>query len=96
MVEGTGLQNGSVPCRSDAGGSRGVLHRQSGFTYETSDIQCTGEDVAEILGFGTVCLAEPRRAFQVSSGLVGVATFGVTEATDTQVPGRRADFEITG
>jgi len=56
---------------------------ESGFTYETSDIQRAREDIAQVPSFGAVGCSEPRRAFEVSSGLVGVAAFRVTEATDT-------------
>ena len=55
---------------------------ESGFAHEASDIEGTREDVTEILGFGTVGLAEPRRTFQTMSGLVGVAAFGIAETTD--------------
>ena len=68
---------------------------ERGFTHETSDIECAGKDVTEILGLGTVGLAEAGGTFQVTTGLVGVAAFSVTETTDAQVPGGRADLEVT-
>jgi len=59
-----------------------MLGSQGSFTHEACDIQRTREDIAQVLGLSTVGHAKPGRAFEVSSGLVGVATFSVTEATD--------------
>ena len=55
---------------------------QSGFTHKTSDIERTREDVTKVLCFGAVGLAKPGRAFQVSSGLVGISAFRIAEAAD--------------
>ena len=73
-----------VPNDSDTGGCRG-FGSQSGFPHEASDIECAGKDIAEILSLGAVGLAEPGRAFQVATGLVGVATFGIAETTDAKL-----------
>ena len=70
-----------IPKRSDPGCGR-VFSSESGFTHKTSDIEGTGEDIAEVLGLGAFGLAEPRRTFQVSPSLVGVAAFGIAETTD--------------
>lgn len=59
-----------------------MFSSESGFTHETSDIECAGKDVTERLGFGAVRLAEAGRAFQVTAGLVGVATFGIAKTTN--------------
>ena len=64
------------------------------FAHETGDIESTRKDIAKELSFGAVGFAEPGRAFEVSSGLVGVAAFGITEPTDAQFPGRRIDLEV--
>ena len=95
VVEGTQARSQHVPSRSDPRSS-GVFGSQCGFTDKTGDIQRAGEDIAQKLGFGAIGFAEPGRAFQVSSGLVGVAAFRVTEAPDAQVPGGRTDLEVTG
>ena len=72
-----------------------MFSSQCSLAHETNDIQGTREDIAQVLRFGAVGFAEPGRAFEVSPGLVGVAAFGVAEATDTQLPGRRIDFQVT-
>ena len=94
LCRGTGSRTRTVPKESDAGSCR-VYGSESGFAHETSDIEGTRENVTEILCFGAVGLAEPRRTFQVMSGLVGIAAFGIAETTDAQLPGGRADLEVT-
>ena len=94
IVAGTRAESRGVPSCSDAGGRR-VFGGQCGLTHETCDIERTGEDIAPVLRLGTVGHAEPGRTIEVSSGLVGVAAFGITESTDAQVPGGRIDLQVT-
>lgn len=69
--------------------------RQGGLADKTGDIECTREDIAQEIGFGTVVEAEPGRAFDTMPGLVGVATFGIGETANAKRPGRGIDFEVT-
>lgn len=71
-----------------------MLSGECRLAHKTNDIQCTREHIAQVLRLGAVGFAEPGGAFQVSSGLVGVAAFCVTEATDAQFPGGRIDLQI--
>ena len=65
-----------------------------GFTDEARDVKRTGEDVSQDGSLGAVGLAEPRGAFHAVASLAGIATLGVAEATDTQLPGRGSNLEI--
>ena len=77
-----------------------MLGGESGLTDETSEIEGTRKQVAEGLSLGTVVETEPGGALEVAARLVGVATLGVTLATQAQFPRRGAqrapDFEVAG
>jgi len=77
-------------------GSRSVFGGEGGLADETRQVEGTGKSIADVLGLCAVLQAKPGRAFQVSSGLVGIAAFGVIEPTDAQLPGGRADLQGSG
>ena len=82
-----------LPGRSVTGSGR-VFGSKGGFADKTSDSEGTREDVAQDAGFGAVVETEPGRAFDLVTGLVGVAAFGVGETAHAQCPGRGIDFQV--
>lgn len=68
---------------------------KSSFPDEASDAEGGGKDVRQDRSLGTVGFAEPGRAFDAASGLVGVAGFSIALSPDAQVPGGRVNFQIT-
>ncbi len=69
-----------------------MLSGESGLTDETSHVESTRKKVAEGLSLGAVVETEPRRALEVTTGLVGIPAFGIAEPADTQFPGRGIDL----
>ena len=67
---------------------------ESSLTDKTGDIQGAGKNVAQKIGFGAVLQTKPGRAFELSSFLIGIATFGITETTNAQRPRGRMDIQI--
>ena len=67
---------------------------ESSLTDKASDIQGTRKNVAQKIGFGAVLQAKPGRAFELSSFLIGIATFSIAETANAQRPGGRMDIQI--
>lgn len=65
-------------------------------TGQTGDVAGASEGIGEDGCLGAVGQAVVGRAFHPPSPLVGVAAFGVTEATDARFPRGGIDLEITG
>lgn len=82
-----------LPGDSVTGGGS-MFGSKRGFADKTGDIEGTREDIAQDAGFGAVVEPEPGRAFDVVTGLVGVAAFCVAETAHAQGPGRGIDFQI--
>ena len=78
---------------TDWGSSRS---RQGCFTDQAGDVASAGEDVGEDGSLGTVRQAVPGGAFHPPSPLVSIATLGVAETPNTQLPGRGIDLEVAG
>lgn len=74
----------------------GASGSESSFADEASDVTGKGQDIGEKRSLGSVGQAVPGRTFDATTPLVGVSALSVAEATNTQVPGRRTDLEITG
>ena len=80
-----------------AGGCRDSMTSGSrGLPDEACKVEGVGENIAHVVGFGTVVETKPGRTLEVAARLVGVSTLGITLAAQAQGPGRGIDLEISG
>ena len=65
------------------------------FADETRQVEEQGEGIADDGSVVSVGEAEEGGALEVAAGLGGVAGLGITLAAHTQLPGIRADGQVT-
>ena len=94
------VQNGATRCTgklvapSSGSSGDGASWGTSGLADEASHVEQIGQDITQVIGLGAVGQTKPGGAFEASPLLVGVATFGVTEATLAQAPRGGVDLEV--
>ena len=82
-----------LPPESGASGNS-VSGSASGLTDEAGEVTGGDENIGQDRCLGTIVLAMPGGAFHATARLVSIATFGITQASDAQFPGRGTDLEI--
>ena len=78
-----------------SGGSRAFGMGLGGFPDEASQVEGQGQDITQEGGFGSIGQSKTRHALELTTGLVGIAGFGIGQPSKTQIPGGGVDLQVT-